>query len=173
MTTAKLIGAGLFLALASTATSAQSSTPALIQQFKDWGAYSYKESDGKVCFAISTPKKKLPKLPRGREHGDVYFFVSAWASHDTYAEPHFLVEYALKKNSRVKVDIDGDKFDFYTQGEGAWAVDDKEEAKVIEAMKKGRTMTVQAISRRGTNTKYVYSLSGVTAAIDAVGKACK
>lgn len=39
-------------------------------------------------------------------------------------------------------------------------------------MRRGRTMTVQGESRRGTISTDVYSLSGVTAAIDSAARAC-
>ncbi|MCK5744966.1 MAG: invasion associated locus B family protein, partial [Oricola sp.] len=39
---------------------------------------------------------------------------------------------------------------------------------LVAAMKAGAKMTVQAISARGTNTSYDYSLSGVTAALNAI-----
>jgi hypothetical protein len=40
-------------------------------------------------------------------------------------------------------------------------------------MKAGRSMTVNGVSSRGTQTSYTFSLSGVTAAIAAADKACQ
>ena len=48
-----------------------------------------------------------------------------------------------------------------------------EEQRLVGAMKAGTRMTVKGVSQRGTNTSYSYSLSGITAALDAVAKACK
>jgi hypothetical protein len=39
-------------------------------------------------------------------------------------------------------------------------------------MKKGKSMTVEGTSRRGTVSTDSYSLSGITAALDAITKAC-
>ena len=45
--------------------------------------------------------------------------------------------------------------------------------KLLAAMKRGNTMIVTGTSSRGTLTTDRYSLSGITAAIEAIGKACK
>ena len=47
-----------------------------------------------------------------------------------------------------------------------------QEPQLIAAMKTGHVMTVQGTSRSGTQTTDSYSLSGVTAALDAIVKAC-
>ncbi len=63
------------------------------------------------------------------------------------------------------LDIDGKKFSMFTRGQNAWLENPAEEATVVDAMKTGQGMKVSAISRRGTQTSYAYSLSGVTASI--------
>ena len=56
--------------------------------------------------------------------------------------------------------------------ETSWAMPDQEAA-LIEAMKAGTRMTVSSISSRGTEVSDTYSLSGITAAIDAINKECQ
>ena len=46
-------------------------------------------------------------------------------------------------------------------------------ATTVEAMKRGTEMVVRGISSRGTRTTDTYSLSGVTAAMNEIDKACK
>ena len=41
---------------------------------------------------------------------------------------------------------------------------------MIDAMRTGSNMTLQAVSRRGTRTSYTFSLSGVTAALNQAGQ---
>jgi invasion protein IalB len=57
------------------------------------------------------------------------------------------------------------------KGETAWSVPDSEPA-FVAAMKRGAKMTISSTSRRGTAVTDHYSLSGVTAALAAVAKAC-
>ena len=49
----------------------------------------------------------------------------------------------------------------------------REEARLIEAMRRGATMRVEAVSSRGTNTAYTFSLSGVTAALRQANDLCR
>ncbi len=44
---------------------------------------------------------------------------------------------------------------------------------LIEAMKKGSKLTVTSTSSRGTDVTDFYSLSGITAALDAITKECQ
>ncbi len=45
-----------------------------------------------------------------------------------------------------------------------------EEPALVNAMKTGKDMQVQAKSRRGTGTAYSYSLSGISAALKQIEK---
>lgn len=60
----------------------------------------------------------------------------------------------------------------FTRGQNAWLENPAEEAAVVAAMKAGAKMSVGAVSRRGTQTNYEYSLSGVTASISDITE-CK
>jgi hypothetical protein len=55
-------------------------------------------------------------------------------------------------------------FTLFSRGNSGWVENAAEEPQLVAAMKAGTSMTVKAISRRGTNTSYSYSLKGVTAA---------
>ena len=136
---------------------------------RDWEVYSYTGASGKVCYALSEPIKMLPTSVK---HGKIYFFVSTRPAQSVKNEPSLTVEYNFKPDSDVNVDIDGKKFSMFTRDRGAWVENAAEEVRLVNAMKAGRSMTVKAVSKRGTNTSYTYSLSGITAALNAVGKAC-
>ena len=72
----------------------------------------------------------------------------------------------------MTVDIDGIKFSMFTRQDNAWFSDRSGEAAFVEAMKAGNTMIVQGTSGRGTVSTDNYSLAGVTAALEAIAKAC-
>jgi hypothetical protein len=56
--------------------------------------------------------------------------------------------------------------------EAAWLASMDAEAGFVAALKKGKSLVVHGTSARGTQTTDTYSLSGVTAAMDAIDKAC-
>lgn len=163
-----LVPAVLAFALSGVAASAQ--TPTLVNQFKDWATYTYGGPKGKVCYALSKP---LEMKPSDRNHGDVFFFVSTRPAEGVSNEPMVMVGYSFKDGSSVEIDVDGTKFTLFTKGDGAWVENAAQEQALVGAMKAGRQMTVSGVSSRDTQTSYSYSLSGVTAAIEAAGKACQ
>jgi len=69
--------------------------------------------------------------------------------------------------------IDGQDFDLFTDGDSAWARDAETDRKLVQAMVRGNSMVVRGTSSRGTLTVDTYSLSGFTAARNAINKACK
>ncbi|MGZ0244927.1 MAG: invasion associated locus B family protein, partial [Alphaproteobacteria bacterium] len=72
----------------------------------------------------------------------------------------------------VQVAIGAKKFDLFTNGDTAWARSTKDDRNLATAMRGGARMVVTGQSSRGTKTKDTYSLSGISAAHKAIGKAC-
>lgn len=141
--------------------------PKPLGTYKDWKAFSMRENNSTVCYVVSTPKDKNPKNVR---RGDVFFVVTTWGQGKF--EPSVITGYPYKKNSKSAVKVGSDKFELFTQGDGAWLYDAKEETRIIRAMKRGSSMIVTGTSQRGTLTTDRYSLSGVTAALDKAKKTC-
>ena len=56
--------------------------------------------------------------------------------------------------------------------EAAWLASMDDEAGFVAALKKGSKLVVHGTSAKGTKTTDTYSLGGVTAAMDAIDKAC-
>ncbi len=164
--TAAAAAAALFLA--STATVAQS--PNSLGQFNDWTAWTYTNDAGKICYIHSTPKSLKPENLR---HGDVSFFIRTSPSEEITNEANFVVGYPFQENSTVSVNIGGKLFTMFTQADSAWLLDKTEEGDLLAAMKSGSSMTVTGTSRRGNNTTYQISLSGVTAAANKIVAECK
>jgi hypothetical protein len=154
-----LAGAGI--------ASAQS--PTRIQQFNAWGAYSYQSGNSKVCYVLSVPKEKSPA---NVDHGDIFFLVSQRPGQNISYEPQAMMGYALQENSKVTVTIDAKNFTLFTKGNSAWVENAAEEPALVAAMKTGKAMSVVAKSRKGTQTNYSYSLSGISAALKQI-ESCK
>ena len=56
--------------------------------------------------------------------------------------------------------------------EAAWLASMDDEAGFVASLKKGSKLVVHGTSLKGTKTTDTYSLGGVTAAMDAIDKAC-
>jgi hypothetical protein len=163
----------ILLAVALSVTSASAAlaqSPSSLGKFNDWSAWSYAGSKGKICYIHSSPSELIPSSLR---HGDVSFFIRTSPGEGISNEANFVVGYPFKENSTVIVDIDGQKFEMFTQEDSAWLLNAAEEPKLLAAMKAGKKMTVSGTSRRGNATSYSYSLSGVTAASNKIISECK
>ena len=169
-----LIGAALALSTASGAFAQGAAKPTLIGTFSKWTMWSYTGSysgngEGKVCYIYSEPDKMQPtKL----DHGRVSFSVTSSPAEGIQMEANFVTGYPMKEQSSVTVQIGDKSFTMFTQGDSAWLVNKEEEPALLEAMKSGSSMVVKAVSRRGNETTYNYSLSGVTAAADKMIAEC-
>lgn len=164
----KTLATALTALFALTAAAAAQS-PTRIKQFDAWGAYSYDSGGNKVCYVLSVP---TAKAPTDVDHGDIFFLISQRPGQNISYEPQAMMGYQLKEASKVEVDVDGKKFSLFTRGNSAWVENAAEEPQLVAAMRAGARMTVKAVSRRGTNTTYTYSLKGVTAALEQVND-CK
>ncbi len=157
-----VVGAAFCLFVASPASAQE---PTRIKQHNAWGAYTYAGASGKICYVLSIPEQKEPA---DRDHGDVFFMIARHPGNQGNLEPQFKVGYPFKEESKVTLTIDGKNFAMYTEGDSAWIEDPANESVVVEAMKAGSKMSLSAQSRRGTETKYAYSLSGVTASLNDI-----
>lgn len=159
--------AGMITALVVAGSAGLAAAQTQIKQNNAWGAYRHQGANGTVCFILSIPTQKLPVEKDGRvlDHGDVFFMIARYPGQNIRLEPSFTTGYNFAEESKVVLDIDGKRFSMFTREKKAWLENPAEEAAVVAAMKAGRAMTVSAVSRRGTETTYNYSLSGVTASI--------
>jgi hypothetical protein len=164
-----LISALIMVPLVVATAPASAQTPKRQQQFKDWGTYSYQAERGIVCYVLSVP---LAKEPSSLDHGDIFFSVSQKPGQNVTYEPQFMASYALQEKSKVTITIDGKQFTMFTRGKLAWLDNPAEEPALVSAMKAGSKMQVAAVSGRGNDTRYTFSLSGVTAALDSI-RSCK
>jgi invasion protein IalB len=156
--------------LAASAASAAAQSPTSLGKFSDWSAWSYPGAKGKVCYIHATPSALQPE---DLNHGDVSFFIRISPAENIQQEANFVVGYPFKEESRVTVDIDGQTFTMFTQGDSAWLLDAGEEEKLLSAMRAGKRMKVTGTSRRGNETNYTISLSGVTDASKKIQAECQ
>jgi hypothetical protein len=140
-----------------------------IGQFNDWTAHSVDSGQGKSCYLVSIPTQKQPS---NVSRDDVFFYVTIWAGQTDVVEPSVVTGYPYQPGSTTTISVGESTFSLFTKGDSAWIADRAVERQLIDAMKAGATMIVKGTSRRGTVTTDSYSLSGVTAGIGAITKAC-
>jgi len=147
----------------------------LLGQYGDWGAYAATPGGHKVCFALSKPTSSQDNPPNRRTAANaVYLFISSRPDEKVSNEVSILVTgYAFKPNSEANVTVAGSGFAMYTQNDGAWVKNAAEEAKLIEALRKGPDLVVKATTSRGTQTIDTFSLKGISQALDRALQECK
>ena len=138
--------------------------------FQDWDAFTERRGHNeKVCYIISVPKEKLPKKTH---RGEVYVMVTHWPAAKIKSQVSVILGYPAKKGSTVSFSVDKHAFEMFIDGDRAWAWDTRQDNMMTATMKNGTRFVVKAISARGTKTTDSYSLSGFTAAYNAITKAC-
>jgi hypothetical protein len=133
----------------------------------------FEETQG--CWAVATAKESVNtrdgKVVAVRR-GDILLYVTYVPDQNVAGQVSFTGGYPFKENSTITVDIDGTKFDFFVQGEWAWAKSADDDAKIVDAMRRGSSAVISAQSSRGTKTKDTFSLLGFTAATEEAAKRC-
>jgi len=100
-------------------------------------------------------------------------FVSSRPAEKVRDEVSIIFGYGLKPNADANIEVAGANYAMYTQADGAWVKNAAEEARLVEAMRKGQDLTVKGTSARGTASIDVYSLKGLPQALDRVGQECR
>ena len=146
--------------------------PTLIGQFGAWGAYTAAPNGKKVCFALAKPSSSKTNPPN-RPRDPAYAFVSTRPAEKVVNEVSIMIGYPLKPGSEASLEVGGGSYAMYTQGDGLWIKNAAEEDRMVDAMRKGADATVKGLSAKGTETTDVFSLKGLTQALDRVAQDCR
>ena len=138
----------------------------------DWTAFS--ASSPKECWAVSAPKSTENTKDGKRvevNRGDIRLYVAYRPGQQ--GEVSFSGGYPFAADSTVDVNIGGNVFKLFTEGESAWTGSPADDARLISALRAGSSAIVTGRSGRGTITKDTFSLSGITATTNQAQAACK
>ena len=161
---------GVIALVALTGSVALAQTVKSIGTFSSWTAFTHGEGGSLLCFATAQPTKQAPT---GAKRSPAFVYVSSWPKDGVKAEVSVRVGYPLKGGSDVTMSVGNAEFKLFAHGDRAYIADAGEELKLIEAMRRGSTMTIVGTSERGTTTTDTYSLAGITQALQAVTTSCK
>jgi hypothetical protein len=157
---------------AAAAAAVGSAEPSLIGQYGTWGAYTATPNGRKVCFALSKPSSSKTNPPN-RPRDPAYAFVSSRPAEKVVNEVSIMIGYALKPGSESSLEVGGSAYAMYTQGDGLWIKNAAEEEQMVSAMRKSAEVTVKGVSAKGTETIDVFSLKGLSQALDRLAQDCK
>ena len=149
-----------------------SAEPTLVGQFGTWGAYVAAPGGKKVCFALAKPSS-MKTNPPNRPRDPAYAFISSRPGERVSNEVSIMIGYPLKPGSEGTLEVAGNRYAMYTQGDGLWIKNAAEEDKMVDALRKGSDVTVKGMSSRGTETTDTYSLKGLAQALDRLAQDCK
>lgn len=167
-------------AAAAAAIAIAASSPVLAQDSTnvigtegDWTVFS--ASSPKECWAVSAPKSTqnvdASGKPKEVTRGDIRLYVAYRPGQG--GEVSFSGGYPFAPDSTVEVNIGGNVFKLFTEGESAWTGSPSEDSKLVTALRGGSSAVISGHSARGTVTKDTFSLSGITAATNKAQGACK
>jgi len=128
------LGGMMALAQAGVA-SAQESTNRVAAK-TDWSVFV--ESNPTECWAVSAPKKTVNTKdgrPVAVRRGDILLFVTYRPSANVKGEVSFTGGYGFRKGSTVSMEIDGKKYELFTDGE--WARSGGRGRKALRRLKAG------------------------------------
>ncbi|WP_101067496.1 invasion associated locus B family protein [Roseovarius salinarum] len=169
------VAAGVALVLAGAGAAAQEQEESTNQVAADTAWSVFEDQDPHECWAVSAPTKTV-NTKDGRvvavRRGDILLMTFYRPEAGVEGQVTFTGGYPFAEGSTVNIDIGGDEFELFTEGEWAWPASKAEDAKIIERMKAGADAVLTGISSRGTTTKDTFSLMGYTAAVEEAQERC-
>lgn len=174
--TALRILAAALLAVFATGAGAQEQEESTNQVAAKTAWSVFEDSDPRECWAVSAPTETV-NTKDGRvvavRRGDILLMTFFRPDTDVDGQIAFTGGYPFASDSTVNVNVDGQEFELFTEGEWAWPASTADDAKIIAAMKRGSDAVMTARSSRGTTTKDTFSLLGYTAAMEEAEKRCQ
>jgi invasion protein IalB len=163
---------GAFALIATGALAQDQSTNKVAQKTK-WSVFV--EDNPTECWSVSAPEETV-NSKNGQvvavTRSQILLMVFYRPSQGAKGQVAFTGGYPFATGSTVNVDISGNEFEMFTEGEWAWTASPSDDAKMVTAMKRGASAVISAVSGRGTATKDTFSLSGFTAAVEDAEKRC-
>ena len=143
-------------------------TPRSTGKYKNWESFVAETDKGKICFAQTIPTKRAPAAVK-RDKSKL--FVTFRPSEEIKDEVSLTSGHDYKTSS-VTASSGKRRYSFFSQKEFAWLLDDQEEKKFIQLMKRATDIIVKARTTNGAETTDHYSMMGFTKAYNTAKKTC-
>ena len=152
----------------ASADTTKTGKPSRVASYGDWGVFLAQGEKSKTCYALATPKDRSPP---GLNRDPAYVFIANRPGENVREEVSIIMGFPMKE-AGARAEVAGSGFALIAKGANAWIKNQAEEAKFIDALKKGSKLIVKASSLRGHVTTDSYSLAGLSQAIEGVAKEC-
>ena len=143
-------------------------SPRSTGKYKNWESFVAETDKGRICFAQTVPTKRAPAAVK-RDKSKL--FVTFRPSEEIKDEVSLTSGHDYKTSS-VTASSGKRKYSFFSQKDFAWLLDDQEEKKFIQLMKKATDIIVKARTTKGAETTDHYSMMGFTKAYNTAKKTC-
>ena len=137
-------------------------------KYKNWESFTVETDKGKICFAQTIPTKRAPAAIKRNKSK---LFVTFRPSENIKDEISITSGHDYK-TSTVTASSGKRRYSFFSQKNFAWLLDDQEERKFIQLMKKATDIIVKARTTKGAETTDHYSMMGFTKAYNTAKKTC-
>ena len=147
--------------------------PTLAQETTGWRVLQ--ETDPVECYAVSTPTSQETTRdgqPVVVARSDTFLYVLFRPSEGLSGQVVFKGGYLSAPASPVTLDVEGTQLTLLTDGEWAWPETPEEDARIVEAFRRGSEVVLTAVSERGTVSRDTFSLLGFTAAVEEAQRLC-
>ena len=144
----------------------------IVNTFSDWTLYASEDGASKLCFLAALPAQTQPT---GVSRDAALTYVSAWPRDGVKSEISFKIGFPVKKTTEPIASIMGQSassYKLFVKEDRAYVADATQELKLLEALKKGSKLTIQAIASDGTTVTDTYLLQGITAGLQALASGC-
>ncbi len=158
----------ILLILVIFSLNASAATPRSTGKYKNWESFVAETDKGKICFAQTIPTKRAPAAVK-RDKSKL--FVTFRPSEEIKDEVSLTSGHDYKTSS-VTASSGKRRYSFFSQKNFAWLLDDQEEKKFIQLMKKSTDIIVKARTTKGAETTDHYSMMGFTKAYNTAKKTC-
>ncbi len=158
----------ILLILVIFSSNALAVAPRSTGKYKNWESFVAETDKGKICFAQTVPTKRAPAAVK-RDKSKL--FVTFRPSEEIKDEVSLTSGHDYKTSS-VTASSGKRRYSFFSQKEFAWLLDDQEEKKFIQLMKKATDIIVKARTTEGAETTDHYSMMGFTKAYNTAKKTC-
>lgn len=162
------------LALFASASAAQETSTNQVAAETAWSVFEDKSP--RECWAVSSPTETVNTRDDrviAVRRGDILLMTFYRPDADVTGQVTFTGGYPFASGSTVNLNVGGQEYELFTEGEWAWPASTADDAKIIAAMKRGSDAVLTARSSRGTTTKDTFSLLGFTTAVEEAEKRCQ
>ncbi|MBR0553226.1 hypothetical protein [Stakelama marina] len=158
--TRRLLLAALSVAVAGPATAADS-----LGIFESWGAF--RDDSPRHCYAIAQPVRPISARRAG-----AFASIATWPGQGIRDQINVHLSRNRNPDAKVTLSVGERRFELIAGDRDAWAPDAETDRAIVGAMRSGRSMSVESVSRSGRPFADIYLLKGAATAIDAAAVGC-